>query len=207
VVLSVNAGTTVHDKATVTGSGPVPTGTADFTWYTNGTCSVGATASGAGIALVAGIAHPSTSQTPVSAGNYSFKAHYNGDATYNAADGACEPLEVKAVNIGWCSHGYWKQGQHFDNWVGFTPNQLFSSVFENAFPGQTLLQVLKNGGGGLNALGRDTVGQLLNSAKLANPGQTTAQVISMFNAVFPGTNADYSALHAQFVFPHNCGLN
>ncbi|MDQ3075638.1 MAG: hypothetical protein M3Q34_00730 [bacterium] len=108
--------------------------------------------------------------------------------------------------VQWCSHGYWKQDQHFDSWVGYSPNQLFSSVFEDAFPGMTLLQVLQQGGGGLNALGRDTVGQLLNSTSMS-ASLISSQVISMFNAVYPGSKSAYSTLHAQFVSPHNCPLN
>ncbi|MFZ2523648.1 MAG: SipW-dependent-type signal peptide-containing protein, partial [Minisyncoccia bacterium] len=69
----------------------------------------------------------------------------------------------------YCSHGYWKQSQHFDNWSGYLPTQQFSSVFENAFPGKTLLQVLQLGGGGLNRLGRETVGALLNAGKVDFP--------------------------------------
>lgn len=93
-----------------------------------------------------------------------------------------------------CTPGYWKQSQHFDSWTGYAPNQLFSSVFEDAFPGKTLLQVLQQGGGGLNALGRHTVAALLNSAQ---PGVSfdigsPAGVISMFNSAFPGS--DYESL-------------
>ena len=97
-----------------------------------------------------------------------------------------------------CSPGYWKQSQHFGNWTApYTPDTLFSSVFENAFPGKTLLQVLKLGGGGLDALGRQTVAALLNSANTdLNFSYTTAQVISMFNNVFPG--GDYSKLKDKF---------
>jgi hypothetical protein len=85
-----------------------------------------------------------------------------------------------------CTPGYWKQSQHFGNWTGYSPNQQFSSVFENAFPGMTLLQVLSQGGGGLNALGRHTVAALLDAASTIDYGLTPAQVIAQFNAVFPG---------------------
>ena len=69
----------------------------DFTFYTSGNCTTGASASGTGIALVAGVAHPSSSQGPLNTGSYSFKAHYNGDGTYLPADGPCEPLTVGSV--------------------------------------------------------------------------------------------------------------
>jgi hypothetical protein len=70
--------------------------------------------------------------------------------------------------------------------VGYSPSQQFSDVFENAFPGLTLLDVLKQGGGGLQALGRHTVAALLNASSGINFGLTTTQVIDAFNAVFPG---------------------
>jgi len=105
-----------------------------------------------------------------------------------------------------CTPGYWKQSQHFDSWVGYIPTQLFASVFENAFNTKTLLWTLGNGGGGLGALGRHTVAALLNSA---NPGvsadypYTTAQVVSMFNAVYPG--GDYETLKNQFAAANEMG--
>ncbi|OHA88893.1 MAG: hypothetical protein A3B03_00840 [Candidatus Zambryskibacteria bacterium RIFCSPLOWO2_01_FULL_42_41] len=97
-----------------------------------------------------------------------------------------------------CSPGYWKQSQHFDDWTApYTPSKKFSTVFENAFPNKSLLQVLNQGGGGLNALGRQTVAALLNAA---NPdidfAYTVAEVINMFNAVYPG--GDYETLKDLF---------
>jgi hypothetical protein len=92
-----------------------------------------------------------------------------------------------------CTPGYWKQEHHFDSWVGYSPNQLFSSVFEDAFPGMTLLQVLQQGGGGLKALGRHTVAALLNAS--AGSGVeyefTTAEVIQAFNNTYPAVGAGY----------------
>jgi len=70
-------------------------------------------------------------------------------------------------------------------------------VFENAFPGATLLDVLDNGGGGLEALGRHTVAALLNTT---SPGVSydlsTADVVRMFNAVYPG--GDYEGVKNTF---------
>ena len=67
----------------------------------------------------------------------------------------------------------------------------------------TLVQVLGNGGGGLNALGRHTVAALLNSASSGVSFELTpAQVISSFNSVFPGTKSQYNTLKDQFA-----GLN
>lgn len=98
-----------------------------------------------------------------------------------------------------CTPGFWKQSQHFNFWTApYTPGTLFSTVFEDAFPGKTLLQVLQQGGGGLNALGRHTVAALLNAASSdVDYDLTVQQVIDMFNAVFPGTDAEYLALKDQ----------
>lgn len=96
-----------------------------------------------------------------------------------------------------CTPGYWKQSQHFNNWTApYTPSTQFSAVFENAFPGKTLLQVLQNNGNttGLDALGRHTVAALLDAASSGvNYDLTVAQVISQFNAVYPGTKSAYIA--------------
>jgi|GEM_PF-2330158 len=108
--------------------------------------------------------------------------------------------------VQYCSPGYWKQDQHFDSYVSYTPNQLFSSVFDDAFPGMTLVQVLGQGGGGINMLGRATVGALLNSTSM-NTGMTAAQVISAFNAAYPGTDSAYKSTAASFTAAENCPLN
>jgi hypothetical protein len=43
----------------------------------------------------------------------------------------------------------------------YAPSTPFSAVFDDAFPGKTLLQVLQQGEGGLTALGRHTVAALV----------------------------------------------
>lgn len=99
-VTSVPEGSTVHDKATVTGTtaGGTPTGTVTFTFFTNDTCTPTGTAAGT-VTLVNGVADPSTAFGPLTAGFYSFRAHYNGNGTYDPADGPCEPLEVTGQQL------------------------------------------------------------------------------------------------------------
>lgn len=93
-----------------------------------------------------------------------------------------------------CTPGYWKQSQHFDSWNGYTPDTMFASVFDNAFPGMTLLDVMKQGGGKLKALGRHTVAALLNSVSTGvNYDRSEAQVISMFNNAYPGKSKNYNS--------------
>lgn len=106
----------------------------------------------------------------------------------------------------YCSHGYWKQEQHFDSWSNYLPSQKFSSVFEDAFPNKTLLEVMQLGGGGLNRLGRETVGALLNAGSVDFP-YSQSEVIAMFNAVYPGSSSAYNDLVDKFALPENCPLN
>ena len=55
-------------------------------------------------------------------------------------DGCSETCEVEQPpSTEGCTPGYWKQPQHFDSWVTYSPSTLFSSVFDDAFPGLTLL--------------------------------------------------------------------
>jgi hypothetical protein len=100
-----------------------------------------------------------------------------------------------------CTPGYWKQQQHFDSWPApYTPWTDFSDVFDDAIPGKTLQQVVKQGGGGLAALGRHTVAALLNAASPGvDYGPSPTDVIDMFNAANP---SDYEDLKDVFV-----GLN
>jgi len=95
VVTTMLPGTTVHDKATVTSANTsfAIGGTVTFTWYTNASCSGTGTAAGT-VNVVNGVAHPSTSFTPMAIGGYSFKAHFNGDGNFKTSDGPCEPLQV-----------------------------------------------------------------------------------------------------------------
>jgi len=98
-----------------------------------------------------------------------------------------------------CSPGYWKQSQHFDSYPSPTlPTTTFQSVFGiNAFPGQTLLQVLSTGGGGLTAFGRHAVAAYLNAGALGtiHYGLTQAQVISNFATFY---NAGQYAAGSSF---------
>ena len=95
-----------------------------------------------------------------------------------------------------CSPGFWKN--HPNAYPqGITENTLFVTVFgENAFPGKTLNQVLSQGGGGLNALGRIIVSAYLNASTVNGFPATPAQVIQDFKDVFPG--GDYEALKDQY---------
>ena len=85
-----------------------------------------------------------------------------------------------------CTLGYWKQSQHFDSWVGYTPGESFEAVFGRDVPGTpSLLDALKLQGGGLNALMRQATAALLNASnpKLSFP-YGTGDVIALFQKAF-----------------------
>lgn len=121
------------------------------------------------------------------------------DSDYNDYIWWVDPTPVPTPGGGQgCSPGYWKNHSAWP--APYSPGQLFSSVFANAFPGKTMQQVLEQGGGGLKALGRQTVSALLNAA---SPGVSyelsEAEVISKFNAayasgVYEPTKNEFEAL-------------
>src|SRR5206468_1752766 len=95
---SVALGTNVHDKATVSDANAAfdPTGDVTFTFFTNNTCDGAGTGKGT-VALVAGVAHPSQASGALAAGDYAFRAHYNGDANFDASTSDCEPFHVNTA--------------------------------------------------------------------------------------------------------------
>ena len=82
--------------------------------------------------------------------------------------------------------GYWKQSQHFSDWVGYTQSQLYNTVFGvSDSPTLTLLGALQRGGGGANALGRHAVAAILNAANLnVNYLYTFAQIKAMVQQAY-----------------------
>ena len=104
-------------------------------------------------------------------------------------------MEETTGNNG-CSPGYWKNHQFP---APYTSSTTFASVFgNNVYGDATLLEVLSTGGGGLKALGRQTVAALFNATVYPDFGYTPAEVIAAFNAVVPGTSADQNALKDEF---------
>lgn len=105
-------------------------------------------------------------------------------------------VSVPTAGNNGCSPGYFKN-HAFP--AGFTSSTTFASVFgNNVFGSATLLDVLKTGGGGLEALGRQTVAAFFNATIYADFGFTAAEVVAEFNAVVPGSSADQKSLKDTF---------
>ena len=106
-----------------------------------------------------------------------------------------------------CTPGYWKQSQHFDSWVGYSPTDLFASVFGVTRSG-TLLDALKANGGGEQALARHAVAALLNASSSVDYAMATpAQVIAAVQAAF--ASGDFETQKDQFASwnERGCTLN
>jgi hypothetical protein len=148
---TVAAGSSVHDLATVTGTaaGGTPTGAVTFTFYRGGNCTTGTAESAGTVGLVNGVAHPSSSKVPLTAGSYAFKAHYNGSTTYNESDSACEPFVVvpKSVvtNTSLCTFDFdtGLSGQQFR--LIFTPDTASGWKLNASNPGQWYYNAFFNG--------------------------------------------------------------
>ena len=90
------AGAIVFASASVTGGGPVPSGTLTYDLYANATCTA-PTLSSQTVSLTVGGAAPNSANTPaLTAGSYSYRAAYSGDINYIAAAGPCASFTVLA---------------------------------------------------------------------------------------------------------------
>jgi len=102
-----------------------------------------------------------------------------------------------------CTPGFWKQEQHFDSWVGYSPSDSFDAVFGVSYGG-TLLEAADANGGGVNALARHAVAALLNST---NPDvdylYSTDEVINMVQAAF--ASGDYEGTKDLFEYQNELG--
>jgi uncharacterized repeat protein (TIGR01451 family) len=102
-----------------------------------------------------------------------------------------------------CTPGFWKQDQHFDSWVGFTPDQSFEAVFGvdvtlrvggEDVDDPTLLDALNAQGGGVNALARHAVAALLNaSSPDVDSDFTVAEVIALVQEAIE--SGDFETAH------------
>jgi hypothetical protein len=113
-----------------------------------------------------------------------------------------------------CTPGFWKQEQHFDEWVGYSPTDLVSSVFTVPAPcsslgTKTLLEALNFGGkgqcGAQQTLLRAAVSALLNSTSVNYP-LSTQEVIDQVNAALAsGDRKTILALAKQLDTYNNLG--
>lgn len=101
-----------------------------------------------------------------------------------------------------CTPGYWKQEQHFGNWVGYNMGDSYETVFGVTLPvihsGISLLGALEaEGNTDGEALLRHSAAALLNTAKV-DYLLSTAEVIALVQAAWnDGSDAALSAAHRE----------
>jgi len=99
-----------------------------------------------------------------------------------------------------CTPGYWKQLQHFGNWIGYVPTGASASKYNTVFgvnlfsANTTLLDALGMGGGGLNRFGRHSTAALLSAANdEVSYGMTAAEVIAAVQQAVATGNFDMAS--------------
>ena len=239
---SVAAGFPIGFTVTVTNNGPgsatgvtlsdnLPTGT-DVSWSESPdnpsctiaanvlSCNFGTLASGASATV-----HVSSPTTTNSCGVY------NNTATYSSTNGGTGSASASTTVVcppppsgEGCTPGYWKQDQHFDSWVGYTPGQTIGSVFNTGsyrtektnllISSQTLVQGLSfKGGSTLNGaaeiLLRAGIAAILNTGAVSYP-MTATEVVNAVDAALASNDRDaILALAADLDSKNNggCPLN
>src|ERR1019366_10813885 len=92
---SETTGASAYDTATVTTSnGFTATGTVSYSFFSNGTCAVPASATDMVNLNADGTVPNSKTEGPLAAGSYAFQATYSGDSSYGGSTSACEPFSV-----------------------------------------------------------------------------------------------------------------
>jgi hypothetical protein len=105
-----------------------------------------------------------------------------------------------------CTPGYWRQEQHYDSWVGYSPFDDFETVFgvDASFDPHKFLDAVWLGGGGEFALARHAVAALLNSS---NQGvgylYNTTEVIALVQQAY--TTGDFEAIKNMFEAQNEMG--
>jgi len=132
------------------------------------------------------------------------------NSTLSLVSTAALVLVLSTAAFAWdvgCTPGYWKQPQHADSWVGYSPEQTLQSVF-GCGGSTTLLEALNANGGGLYALQRHAVAALLNAAAVPGFDFTEQQVKDKFCAALTN-GATIESLKNKFEAKNDgtCPLN
>jgi len=142
-----------------------------------------------------------TCDDPNSSGNLA-----TATATFHVSSGqtvTCTFTDTSTEKIGQqgLTLGYWKQPQHFAAWSIYTQSDTFDAVFHvSVFPSSfTLLQALAQGGGGVNALGRQAVAALLDatSSSIDYPLYSWQVITLVHDAISSGNAKTIQSLESQ----------
>ncbi|QQG49309.1 MAG: hypothetical protein HY247_03085 [archaeon] len=95
----ITPGQSVFDQATLEGVTTTAGGTVTYSRYSDGLCTTGQTTVGSPVTVTNAVVPSSSSVTFNTAGAYSWKAVYSGDANNAGATSPCEPLYVAQTYI------------------------------------------------------------------------------------------------------------
>ncbi len=109
-------------------------------------------------------------------------------------------ITVVCDDFAGCTPGFWRQSQHFQYWIGYTPGQSFEAVFDvdvtlrgtgkTTYANPTMLQAVEANGGDVNALARHAVAALLNAVSgEVDYKYTEAEIKAMVKAAIDSGNA------------------
>ena len=181
---SILLGESVTDTATVTGLPspfPMPTGDVAFQVSTNGGSTWTTFSTNPLDASGVAVSDP---YMPGSAGNYLFRAVYQGDDNYNTAQSGntAEPLTVTSQQTR--TVGYWKN--HQKAWIGIDPKSPFPWTTGRA-AGMTYIQILNLApkGDATIILAYQYIAAVLNSNAFGVPQYITDDIA-----------------HAEYIFSH-----
>jgi hypothetical protein len=105
-----------------------------------------------------------------------------------------------------CTPGFWRQPQHFDSWVGYSPTDDFETVFgvDASFDPHTLLDAVWLGSGGEAALARHAVAALLDATSPDVDYEfTEAEVIALVQEAY--ATGDFDSAKNQLAAENEAG--
>lgn len=109
---SETAPAAAYDTTTITATGPTPSGTVTYTFFSNGACSGTGTSAGTVTLTSTGGVPNSNTESVLVSGSNSFQASYSGDSNYSPQQGTCEVFTVQAPPAAITrTIGYW--GNHW----------------------------------------------------------------------------------------------
>jgi hypothetical protein len=177
----IDAWSFIHDSATMDRgfvAAISPTAPAVFTFFTARDCPVGTGYAAGGHAFDGnGLADPSDSEGPLSAGDYSFIVTFTGDDNYKAAEpAACE--NVKVVNRATRTPGFWGTHTAFANSVWGAGQPLCTGANITAIPLAGQNQLMGGFWAGISNLSNSSSRTALDQARMQLLQQYFAAVLN-----------------------------
>jgi hypothetical protein len=107
-----------------------------------------------------------------------------------------------------CTPGYWRQEQHFDSWVNYSPSDYYDPTFGVDGSFETLLDAVWARGGGEKALARHAVAALLSaSSPDVDYAFTVGEIMAMVQAAYDSGDFEYAKNQFEYQNELGCPLD